>query len=380
MSKESISEGNNCIYVTRPSLPPIEEYIEYLKKIWGNGILTNMGPLYEEFGKKLSRLLETEICLPMCNGHMALEMTLQALGVKGEIITTPYTFASTTHAIVRNGCTPVFCDIREEDCTIDTEKIEDLITDKTVAIIPVHVYGFPCNAEEIERIAKKYNLKVIYDAAHAFGVKIGNKSIAGFGDATMFSFHATKVFQTIEGGCIALKKPELALKIYQLGNFGIMNEEHVDGVGANAKMNEFEAAMGLCNLNHLEENSIKRRRLYEIYVAELSDIPGVRFLKPYRNNVKMNYAYMPIFFEEEIVGKSRDDIYKYLIQKKIYSRKYFYPITSEFDCYKDKGYRAYTPIAQKVSRQVLTLPIYPSLEEDKVRRICNLISKYINKG
>ena len=371
-------ETRKGIFVTKPSLPPIDEYVDYLKKVWESNILTNMGPLHEEFRDRLTKLFDVPICLPSCNGHMALELAIQAFGLKGEIITTPYTFASTTHAIVRNGCTPVFCDINEKDCTIDTDKIEELITDKTVAIVPVHVYGLPCNVEKIERIAKKHGLIVIYDAAHAFGVNIGGRSIAKYGDASMFSFHATKAFNTIEGGCVTLSNTDVALRLFQLANFGIMGEEIVSGVGANAKMNEFSAAMGLCNLNHFEENIRKRKAVYETYKAHLNTIRGIRMLEPYRDDVTLNYAYCPVIFDDETLGRSRNDIYDYLAERNIYSRKYFYPITSKFDCYKECGYKGVTEVAERISRQVLTLPIYPDLDIQDVELICHLISECVN--
>ena len=365
------SDNRKGIFITKPSLPPLEEYEKYLEKIWERGILTNMGPLHEDFREKLADLLQMPIALPSCNGHMALELTLQAFGFDGEIITTPFTFASTTHAIVRNGCTPVFCDIKESDCTIDTDKLESLITDKTVAILPVHVYGFPCNVEEIDRIAKKHGLKVVYDAAHAFGEKLGDNSIATYGDASMFSFHATKVFNTIEGGCVALRDKVVATRVYQLSNFGIMSEEEVAYTGANAKMNEFEAAMGLCNLEHLEENIESRRRAYEIYEKRLGDIPGIKMLKPYRDDITRNYSYCPVFFDKEVFGKSRDEVYDFLATKNVYSRKYFYPLTSDFDCYKDMKFIGETPVAHKMSEQVLTLPMYAELSSEDVNYICD---------
>ncbi len=370
-------DNRQGIFVTKPTLPPLDEYIEYLRKIWDRDILTNMGPMHEEFREKLTRFLDVPICLPSCNGHLALELAIQAFGLKGEVITTPYTFASTTHAIVRNGCTPVFCDINPKDCTIDVSKIEDLITENTVAIVPVHVYGFPCNVEEIERIATKHGLTVIYDAAHAFGVKVGENSIAKYGDASMFSFHATKAFNTVEGGCITLKNGELAMKMYQLANFGIMSEDEVSGVGANAKMNELQAAMGLCNLAHFQESIQARKEIYEIYAKKFADVKGIRMLKPYRDDVLLNYAYCPVFIEESAVGCSRDDIYDYLNSKNIYTRKYFYPITSKFSCYKDSNFRGNTEVAEEISKQVLTLPIYPSLDKNDVIMICNLILEYM---
>jgi dTDP-4-amino-4,6-dideoxygalactose transaminase len=293
-----------------------------------------------------------------------------------EVITTTFTFVSNTHAIARNGFVPVFCDIDENNYTIDVNKLEQLITDKTSAIVPVHVYGNVCNVDEIEKIAKKHNLKVVYDAAHAFGVTIGGKGIATFGDAAMFSFHATKVFHTIEGGCVALKKSEDVLRFYQLSNFGIMGEDKVAFVGANAKMNEFQAAMGLCNLDHIDENIKKRKDIYEMYEKEFSSIEGISMLKPYRDDVVRNYAYCPVFFDENILGKTRDDLYDFLSSKNVYSRKYFFPITSEFDCYKDMAYKANTEVAKQMSKRVLTLPIYPELAKEDVEMICSLIKDY----
>lgn len=375
MRFDKFIDSRKGIFVTRPSLPPLKEYVEYLEKIWESSILTNMGPLHEDFRERLSQFMDVPICLPCCNGHMALELTIQAIGLKGEVITTPYTFASTTHAIVRNGCTPVFCDVREEDCTMDADRLEDLITDKTVAVVPVHVYGMPCNVEKIEDIAQKHGLKVIYDAAHAFGVTVGGESIAKYGDASMFSFHATKAFNTIEGGCVALKDEELAMKIYQLANFGIMGEEIVAGSGANAKMNEFQAAMGLCNLNHFKENVDKRKKIFEQYQNELGGIDGIRALSPFREDIQINYSYCPMFFDREKLGISRDDIYDHLYKNNVYLRKYFYPLTSEFECYKDQGFVGDTPIAHRLSEQVLALPIYEDLEKGTVSMICDLIKE-----
>lgn len=374
---EKYFEKRKGIFVTKPSLPPVEEYMEYVRQIFDRGILTNMGPMHEEFRERLSDYLDADICIPMCNGHMALEMTIQAFGLKGEVITTPFTFASTTHAIVRNGCTPVFCDVREEDCTMDPNKIEDLITERTSAIIPVHVYGLPCDVEKIEAIAKKHGLKVIYDAAHAFGVKVGGRSITNFGDASMISFHATKVFQTIEGGCTVVHDKDHAMRIYQLENFGIMNEDRVAAVGANAKMNEFEAAMGICSLNHIDENIAARKAVFETYVRELSGIPGIRMPEPYREDVIRNYAYVPVLFDAEILGTDRDKIYSRLGFHKIYARKYFHPLTNSFECYAGCGYKGDTPVAEKLSKQVLTLPIYSELTTGEAEDICKIIKKFI---
>ena len=362
------------IFVTRPYLPPMEEYVEYLNRIWDSRNLTNMGTLWQEFNKSLMDFMDVEYCMPLSNGHMALEMVLQALDLSGEVITTPFTFASTTHAIVRNNLTPVFCDIRESDCTIDPDKIEDLITDKTTAIVPVHVYGMPCDVKRIEEIANRHNLKVIYDAAHAFGEKINGKSIAHFGDASMFSFHATKCFNSIEGGCIVTKDKSSILTTYLLHNFGITGKESVDYIGANAKMNEFQAAMGLCNLKHIDENRILRKKIFERYMERLSSVEGIRLLD-YREDVIYNYSYVPVFVDEAEYGIDRNDVHELLAKRHIYARKYFYPIASKFNCYKDSGFRGNVEIAERMSEQVLTLPIYPDLQLEVVDEICDVLEK-----
>ena len=268
--------------------------------------------------------------------------------------------------------TPVFCDINEDDYTIDATKIEALITDKTSAIIPVHVYGNICNVYEIEKIAKKHGLKVIYDAAHTFGVRVGDIGIASFGDASMFSFHATKVFNTIEGGCVTYLDDSLTDKLRIQKNFGMADSEHYPEVAGNAKMNEFQAAMGLCNLRHVDEEIAKRKKVVERYIARLSCTPGIR---PWheQDNVKHNYAYFPVVFDKEIFGKSRDEVAAELAENNIFARKYFYPITNEFECYKGMFEIQETPVAKKISDSVLTLPLYADLALDDVDRICDII-------
>ena len=262
---------------------------------------------------------------------------------------------------------------------MDITKIENLITDRTVAILPVHVYGQVCDVEAIEKIAKKYNLKVIYDAAHAFGVKYKNKGIGSFGDASMFSFHATKVFNTIEGGAVCFRDEEFGLDLYRLKNFGIRNEETVDSVGANAKMNEFQAAMGICNLRHIDEEIAKRKRVVECYRKLLGNIEGIRYLKD-QDYVVSNYAYFPILIDEKKFGVSRDEVYTYLKEKDIYSRKYFYPLTNSFECYCDSYDVNETPIALDISKKVLTLPLYADLSTENVRRICDEIIRLKEKN
>ncbi len=360
------------INVTCSSMPPIDEYINEIAPLWKSRWLTNMGEKHKEFTDKLQEFLQVDHLSLMANGHMSLELTLQALGIKGEVITTPFTFVSTTHAIVRNGLEPVFCDITPEDFTIDVNQIEKLITPRTAAILPVHVYGNICNVEEIQRIARRHGLYVVYDAAHAFGETKNGESIAGYGHASIFSFHATKVFHTVEGGAVVFHDEEVGKKLYNLKNFGIHNAERVDSVGANAKMNEFQAAMGLCNLRHIGEEIQKRKRIYEHYVGRLDGIHGIRYRK-IQKNVQSNYAYFPIFIDWTEFKSSRNEIYDRLRENDIYPRKYFYPLTSEFECYSSRFDASMTPVAQKISRQALALPIYADLAEEDVDRICDLI-------
>ena len=363
---------NKKLYTTRPSMPSYEEYADQIKRIWDTAWLTNMGEQHNELEKAVAEYLGVKKMSLFVNGHMALEMTLQAFGLKGEVITTPFTFISTTHAITRNGLTPVFCDIREEDFTIDVSKIEQLITDNTSAIVPVHVYGNVCDVEAIERLADKYGLKVIYDAAHAFGVKYKGRGVGDFGDAAMFSFHATKVFNSIEGGAVAYHDEEVGGALYNLKNFGIRSEEVIEGVGANAKMNEFQAAMGLCNLRHIDENIAKRRKLTGYYYELLEGCPGIRLQRP-QPGVESNYAYMPVLFDESEFGISRDVVYEQLKEADIFVRKYFYPLTSEAQCYRGTYDSRNTPVAKRVSTSVLTLPLFADMTKEDVERVCRVI-------
>jgi dTDP-4-amino-4,6-dideoxygalactose transaminase len=362
------------INVTRSLMPPFEEYIEEIKPIWESHWLTNMGEKHQELERKLIDYLNVKNISLMSNGHMALEMAIQALNLTGEVITTPFTFASTTHAIVRNNLEPVFCDIDPEDFTIDADKIESLITDRTTAIVPVHVYGNICHIEEIDRIAKKHSLKVVYDAAHTFGESYKKVGTGNFGDASAFSFHATKVFNTIEGGAVCYSDEELGKRLYHLKNFGISNEMVVDGIGANAKMNEFQAAMGICNLRHVDEEIEKRKHIVECYRERLGGIKGLR-LNAIQKDVKSNYAYFPIIIEAEKFGATRDEVCKKLKENGIYARKYFYPITNSFECYNGRFDPKDTPVALKISNEVMTLPLYGELEEETVNKICDIISK-----
>ena len=369
---------NDIINVTKPSMPPFNEYLNFIKEIWNNRWLTNEGKFHKEFQSKLREFFSVDNVELFTNGHMALELSLQALLEnenieKGaEIITTPFTFISTTHAIIRNGFKPVFCDINPDDFTIDVSKIEALITDKTCAIVPVHVYGNVCNVEAIEQIAKKYNLKVIYDAAHSFGVRYKEKSIADFGDISIFSFHATKVFHSIEGGAACIKNENIAKKISNLIDFGIVDPENVVNIGTNAKMNEFCAAMGLCNLNHIDEYIAKRKKVYEKYLECLSGISGIQ-INSIQKNTKANYSYFPVVFNK----KSRDEIFKILAKHNIYARKYFFPLTNSFECFREKFDVNKTPIALNISKRILTLPLYSDLLLNDVEKICKLVKEYL---
>lgn len=360
------------ILVTRSSMPTLEEYIEEIRPIWDSHWLTNMGVKHKTLQAELQKYMGVPNVELLTNGHMALELSLQALNLQGEVITTPFTFASTTHAIVRNGLEPVFCDIDPDTYTMDVTQIERLITDRTCAILPVHVYGNICNVEEIERIAHKYELKVLYDAAHTFGETYKGQGIGSFGDASCFSFHATKVFNTIEGGAVCYRDPDMGRRLYELKNFGIHGPEEVDAVGANAKMNEFCAAMGLCNLRHVDEEIAKREAVVERYREHLEGVEGLR-LNVKQSEVRSNYAYFPVVFDETLFGASRNEVMDALAQNGIGARKYFYPLTNTFECFHGKYDVDATPVALHVAKRVLTLPLYADLAMEDVDRICKII-------
>ena len=364
------------ILVTRSSMPPYEEYIKAIKPLWDSHWITNMGDYHNELEEKLKRYLDVPYLSLMVNGHMALELAIQAFEFPdgAEVITTPFTFISTTHAIIRNHLNPVFCDIKKDDFTIDENKIEKLVTRKTVAILPVHVYGNICNIEIIQNIADKYGLKVIYDAAHAFGVKKAGIGIGNFGDATIFSFHATKVFNTIEGGAVAFKNEALYKKLYYLKNFGIKNEDIISDVGANAKMNEFQAIMGLCNLRYIEEYIQKRKHAVELYHYYLKGVQGIEWIK-LNKHVDSNYAYFPIFIDKNRYGLSRNELLILLEKKNIYTRKYFFPLTVDSNCYKEEYNTELLDNARSISNCVLALPLYSDIEEETIYNICSIIRK-----
>ncbi|WLR55471.1 DegT/DnrJ/EryC1/StrS family aminotransferase [Mesobacillus subterraneus] len=362
------------IMVSKPALPPISEYTDLLEVIWNNNHLTNSGPLHQDFEILLKGYLKAEeVCL-FTNGHLALEAALQVLNLTGEVITTPFTFASTAHAITRSGLKPVFCDIDPETYNIDVSKLEDLISDNTSAILAVHVFGTPCDIEGIEKIARKYNLKVIYDAAHAFGVTFKGRSISSYGDISMFSFHATKVFHSIEGGALVFNDKSLKRNLEKLKNFGIENEEVVDMVGFNAKMNEFQAAMGILNLKNIDETISKRREIVSHYNSKLESILEITVLKP-TDHTETNYSYYPILLRSNKVKGFRNKVYTLMKEKNIFTRKYFYPLCTDFECY--KSYHVNVPIAEDIASSVLVLPLYDSLSIEEVDYICDSIKESI---
>jgi len=358
------------INVTKSSLPPFEEYMEELKSLWDSHWLTNQGEKHQQLEAALKTYLGAGELTLFTNGHLALETVIAAMGLTGEVITTPFTFVSTTNAITRNGLKPVFCDIDPATYTMDPAKIEALITPETSAIVPVHVYGMLCDTGAIEAIAKKHGLKVIYDAAHAFGVKKNGVSAANFGDASMFSFHATKVFNTVEGGAVISHDPVLRERMTQLKNFGMHGPERIAYAGGNAKMSEFHAAMGLCNLRHLDEWLAGRKAVVERYRKNLSGVPGLTILQE-QPGVESNYAYFPVVFDD--AKYSRDEAAERLAAQGINARKYFFPLTNHNEAYGFHGEE--TPIALHISERVLTLPLFSDLAMEDVDHICEIITE-----
>lgn len=357
---------------TRPSMPPIEEYIEEIQGMWETHWLTNMGEKHVQFQNMLINYLGVANVELLTNGHMALELALQALDMpKGEIITTPFTFVSTVHAIIRNGFTPVFCDIDPIDFTIDPEKIEDLITDRTRAILPVHVYGNICDIDKIQEIADGHGIKVLYDAAHAFGTKYKGKSIGCYGDACCFSFHATKVFNSIEGGAVAYNDAVFGERLERIKNFGIRNRTEVDDIGPNAKMNEFVAAMGICNLRHIDTEIEKRKSNDKKYREILGGIKGLR-LNNQRKDAESNYAYFPIIVDNDFAF-TRDELYEKLLDENIFVDRRFYPLVSTYNCFRGEYDVSDTLVAMRMSEQVLLLPLYSDLNTEDIERICRVI-------
>ncbi len=371
-------EFNRPIYVTRPLLPTLEEYNQLLKDIWADQWLTNSGRKHVELERSLRDFLKVPQISLFNNGTIALLVAIKALELEGEIITTPFTFAATAHSISWMGLEPVFVDIDPMTLCIDPKRIEEAITPKTSAIMPVHVFGTPCDIQAIENIADRYNLKIIYDAAHAFGTEIEGIGIGNFGDITMYSFHATKLFNSAEGGALACKSEELKKKIDYLKNFGIKNEEEVVGIGINGKMNELQAAMGLAVLTHIEEERNKRDKLKRTYQEYLRTLPGIRLL-PDLPIVKPSYQYFPIIIDEKKYGKSRNYVYEELKKSGVFSRKYFYPLCSNFECYRHlpSADPKNLPVANEIGTEVLSMPFYGELRQEDVKNICKLL-RYMN--
>ncbi len=361
------------IYVTRPFLPPLEEFCQGLEEIWGSRWLTNNGPILQRFTQELCNFFETDnICL-FNNGTLALQISLQGMGISGEVITTPYTFVATTHALFWNKIRPVFVDIEPNYYTIDPEKVEAAITPWTTAILAVHVYGHPCRLNALADIARRHNLRLIYDAAHAFGIKVGNKPIAHFGDLSMFSFHSTKLFHAVEGGMVIFREAGLKGLFDYLKNFGFKNEVEVVMPGTNAKMNEMQALMGIQVLKYLEEIIRKRAKISDMYRNMLKEVPGIRLVPSLSPDIKYNNAYMPIEVDEKEFGMSRDALYEKLKEWNVHARRYFYPLICDYPCYRSIPVNGSLPVARRVADRILTLPIYDSLELSDVEAICEII-------
>lgn len=359
------------IPVTRSSMPPFEEYIEEIHSLWDSHWLTNCGVKHQQLQSKLQEYLKVKHVEMFVNGHSAIEAILEAFNIQGEVITTSFTFVSTTNAIVRRGATPVFVDVEPEWLTIDPKKIEAAITSKTEAILAVHVYGNLCEIDEIQSIASKHGLKVIYDAAHAFGVTKNNVGALSFGDASAVSFHATKAFNTIEGGAACTSNSSLAQVMARNRNFGLDISGNCVEPGGNAKMNEFCAAMGLCNLRHVDEEIAKRKAAYDEYVDQLQGVPGVCLLKD-QPGVKRNYAYMPVLIDPEKFGATRDDVFEALEREGVHTRKYFYPAINEMGWYKNR-FVSDTPIASRAAKNVITLPLYADLSIENARQVSSIV-------
>ena len=367
-------QNNNPIFVTQPALPPLEEFIEYLKNIWDNKILTNNGPFHQQFEKELAQYLGVKHISVFTNGTLALMTALQALRITGEVITTPYSFVATTHSLWWNNIKPVFVDIEPQHFNINPEKIEAAITPQTTAIMPVHVYGNPCKVDAIQKIADTYGLKIIYDAAHAFGVKIGNNSILNYGDLSIMSFHATKVFNTIEGGAIICHDEKMKQRIDFLKNFGFADEVTVVAPGINAKMNELQAAYGILQLKYVDSYIAGRKKIAETYRRYLEGVPGLTFQSDIPG-VQHGYPYFPIFIDVEKYGKTRDEVYEILKKNNIYGRRYFYPLISQFSSYSGlpSAKKDNLPVANTIAEQVICLPIYPNLKLDDIKELCSLL-------
>lgn len=362
------------IYVTRPMLPPLADYNALLETVWDSGWLTNGGRQHQELERALSAYLRAPHLSLFNNGTIALIVACQALGVSGEVITTPFTFPATPHVLSWNNVTPVFCDVDPETLCIDASRIERLVTGRTSAILAVHVYGIPCAVEAIQQVADTYGLKVIYDGAHAFGTEIDGQPITDFGDITMLSFHATKLFHTAEGGALAVRDEKLKKRIDLLKNFGIKNEEEVILPGINGKMNELQAALGLLTLKMVEEERRERSRIAAVYRERLSRLPGVRCVAV-PENVRDSHQYFVIRVDAAVARLTRDELYERMRDFNVFPRKYFYPLCSEYNCYRSLPSAApeNLPQAHRAAREVLSLPLFSALGTDGAARICDIL-------
>lgn len=362
------------VYVTRPSMPPLEEYIPYLQQIYETGILANNGPFHMQLEERLAEYLGVKHISLFANGTLALMVALQALDISGEVITTPFSFVATTHAITWNNLTPVFADVEPDYFTLDPEEVEKAISPETTAILPVHVYGNPCREKELKNIADRHGLRIIYDAAHAFGVRVNDNSIANFGDMSVLSFHATKVFNTFEGGAIVCHDAATKRRVDDLKNFGFRGETDVVSMGINGKMNELQAAMGLLQLNYIDANIEKRRVIAERYRELLGQTDGLRLLQDVPG-VRHCYSYFPLLIEGKDSGADRDIVYKRLKENNIFTRRYFYPLISQFPPYRGLASAApgNMPVAEMATGRVICLPIYPDLSLEMVGVISNIV-------
>ena len=361
------------IYVTRPFLPPIEEFAAGLQEIWNTQWLTNNGPVLQRFTRQLSHYFQTDNACLLANGTLALQIGLQGMGISGEVITTPFTFVATTHALFWNKIRPVFVDIEPGYYTLDPEKVEAAITPWTTAILAVHVFGYPANLHALADVARRHNLKLIYDAAHAFGVEVGGRSIAHFGDMSMFSFHATKLYHCLEGGLLTFKDSGLKSTFNYLKNFGFKSQVEVVMPGTNAKMNEMQALMGIHVLKYLDEIVEKSRQIDALYRERLNTVPGIHIPPPFPEDIRYNYAYMPIEVDENEFGMSRDALYEKLKEYNIFTRRYFYPLICDFACYQNIPVADPLKTARGVAERILILPIYYDLEFEQVERVCEVV-------
>ena len=366
------------IYVTRPVFPTIEEVTDKLRDIWAAKWLTNNGPQHTMLEQELKAFLKVPYLSLFNNGTIALMVACQSLRLSGQVITTPFTFAATPHVLSWNNIEPIFCDVDAETMNIDADKIESMITPKTTAILPVHVFGIPCDVEKIQEVADRYGLRVVYDAAHTFGVEIGGRGIGTFGDISMLSFHATKLYHTVEGGALVMHDENTKQRIDLLKNFGIKNEEEVVMPGINGKLDEVRAAIGRIMLNYVEGERLKRKRLHKVYNEELAGVEGLKLMPKVADDVKLNYQYYVVRIEEEVFGRSRDYVYGAFKNFNVYTRKYFHPLCSEFTCYRQlsSSSPANLPVANVIAKQVLSLPMYGELTEDDVRKICAILKSF----